>query len=186
MLRLNIELGPPRWGGLRTTHIHCTNGRLHEQTVDTSGSRSLGRFGEIFSTAPGSQTNRRQPLILTKHQTKAMLHTKFTCLFVVLTFRFCWTFSKLLFYSQFSHVFMKQDQEDIYVIFITCIGMAHLSRTQMIRTNRIRDGLNVFHEYFTSTCQDLGVSHSVTALRQLEGEGSIHTHGFRQSILLLH
>lgn len=50
-------------------------------------------------------------------------------------------------------------------------AMASLSRSEVIRSKPIADGLNVFRDSFNSLCEGLGVSTSVDGLQHIDHEG---------------
>ncbi|OCL02864.1 hypothetical protein AOQ84DRAFT_368850 [Glonium stellatum] len=49
--------------------------------------------------------------------------------------------------------------------------MANLSRSEIIKTKPIGEGLNDFCDLFNLTCQDLGISSSLDSLHQIDDEG---------------
>ena len=50
--------------------------------------------------------------------------------------------------------------------------MANLSRSEVIKSKPIGDGLNVFRDSFKSLCEELGVSTSVDGLQYIGHEGT--------------
>jgi hypothetical protein len=52
--------------------------------------------------------------------------------------------------------------------------MAIRSRSQIIQSKPIGDGLNGFRDSFNSICKELGISNSLKALDQMGNEGNAH------------
>lgn len=50
--------------------------------------------------------------------------------------------------------------------------MANLSRSEVIRSKPIGNGLNVFRDSFKSLCEELGISTSVDWLQHIGHEGT--------------